>query len=53
MEQQSFFGQESAPLAARMRPQTLDELLEANLQPMIERIRKDGTNAGENSNGEL
>ena len=34
-------------------PRTLDELLEANLQPMIERIRKDGTNAGENSNGEL
>ena len=34
-------------------PRTLDELLEANPQPMIERIRKDGTNAGENSNGEL
>ena len=27
MEQQSFFGQESAPLAARMRPQTLDEFV--------------------------
>ena len=34
-------------------PRTLDELLEANPQPMIERTRKDGTNAGENSNGEL
>ena len=38
-------------------PRTLDELLEANPQPMIERIRKDGipaeTDAGENSNGEL
>ena len=34
-------------------PRTLDELLEANPQPMIKRIRKDGTNAGENSNGEL
>ena len=34
-------------------PRTLDELLEANPQPTIERIRKDGTNAGENSNGEL
>ena len=38
-------------------PRTLDELLEANLQPMIERIRKDGipaeTDTGENSNGEL
>ena len=31
----------------------LFELLEANPQPMIKRIRKDGTNAGENSNGEL
>ena len=38
-------------------PRTLDELLEANPQPMIKRIRKDGipaeTDAGENSNGEL
>ena len=34
-------------------PRTLDELLEANPQHMIERTRKDGTNAGENSNGEL
>ena len=38
-------------------PRTLDELLEANPQPMIERIRKDGipaeTDAGENGNGEL
>ena len=34
-------------------PRTLDELLEANPPPMIKRIRKDGINAGENSNGEL
>ena len=27
MDQQSFFGQESAPLAARLRPQTLDEFV--------------------------